>query len=139
MRGGTVVFYDGVCGLCNRLNRFLLARDRHERIFFAPLQGPTAAARLTRYGCDPADLDTVYAVADWDLPTERVYARSAAVLHTLRQLDRGWRILGRLGALIPRPLSDAAYRLVARNRYRVFGRFDSCPLPRPEWKSRFLE
>jgi predicted DCC family thiol-disulfide oxidoreductase YuxK len=139
MRGATVVFYDGVCGLCNRLNRFLLARDRRARIFFAPLQGPHAAARLTRYGYDPADLDTVYVVADWDLPSERVYARSEAVLHALRQLDGGWRILGRLGGLIPRPLANAAYRLVARSRYRIFGRFDSCPLPKPEWKSRFLE
>lgn len=139
MRGRTVVFYDGVCGLCNRLNQFLLARDRGQRISFAPLQGPNARARLTRYGFDPADLDTVYVIADWDLPTERVYARSAAVLHALTQLGGRWRALARVGALVPRPLADAAYRLVARHRYRVFGRFDSCVLPKPEWKGRFLD
>jgi predicted DCC family thiol-disulfide oxidoreductase YuxK len=139
MRARTVVFYDGVCGLCNRFTQFLLARDRTGRIAFAPLQGTTARARLTRYGVDPTDLDTVYVIADCGLPTERVYARSPAVLHALRQLPGAWPILARLSLLIPRPIADAVYRLVARSRYRVFGRLESCPLPRPEWRTRFLD
>jgi predicted DCC family thiol-disulfide oxidoreductase YuxK len=139
MRGRTVVFYDGVCGLCNRFTQFLLVRDRVGRIAFAPLQGPNARARLPRYGVDPADLDTVYAIADWDLPGERVYARAPAVLYALRQLGGAWSLAARLAGLVPRPIADAIYDLIARRRYRVFGRYDTCPLPKPEWQGRFME
>lgn len=139
MRGRTVVFYDGVCGLCNRFTQFLLARDRAGRIAFAPLQGPNARARLPRYGVDPADLDTVYVIADWDLPGERIYARAPAVLHALRQLGGAWSLAARLAGLVPGPIADAIYDLIARRRYRVFGRYDTCPLPKPEWKGRFME
>jgi len=139
MQGQTLVCYDGVCGLCNRLIRFLLARDRRKQLWFAPLQGRTARTVLTAHGYNPADLDTVYVIADWGSATERVYARSAAVLHALGQLDGGWRLLGQVGAVVPRPLADIAYRLVARSRYRFFGRLDACPLPRPGWTDRFVD
>jgi len=137
--GTTVVFYDGVCGLCNRLNRFLLRRDRQARIRFAPLQGPLAQRTLSRYGHDPSDLDTVYVIADWHSPRERLLARAEAILHALAQLDGSWRTLARIGSLVPRPIADALYRAVARNRYRVFGKFESCQIPPPEWRERFLD
>ena len=135
----TVVFYDGVCGLCNRFVRFLLRRDLGGRILFAPLQGETARTVLTARGHDPSDLDTIYVVADWQSPQERVLSRSRAVLHTLAQLGAGWPFLAGLGAAFPRSLSDAVYRLVARKRYRTFGRLESCPVTPPVWRDRFLE
>lgn len=135
----TVVFYDGVCGLCNRFVRFLLRRDLGGRILFGPLQGETARTVLTARGHDPSDLDTIYVVADWQSPQERVLSRSRAVLHTLAQLGAGWPFLAGLGAVFPRSLSDAVYRLVARRRYRTFGRLESCPIPPLEWRQRFLE
>ena len=135
----TVVLYDGVCGLCNRLNQFLLARDEHARLRFAALQSPTARRLLARYGLDPSDLDTVYVIADWGAPTERVLARSKAVLYALRQLDGSWRVLANIGSLVPGPIADFAYRVVARQRYRIFGRHDHCMVPPADWPERFLD
>jgi predicted DCC family thiol-disulfide oxidoreductase YuxK len=134
----TVVFYDGVCGLCNRLVQFLLVRDRRGVLHFAPLQGELAGAALARHGVDPADLDSVVVVSDWGLAGERADTRAAAVLEALERLGGGWRLAARAGRIVPRTLADLVYRAVARSRYRIFGRLDTCPLPRPEWKDRFL-
>ncbi|HKR60260.1 MAG TPA: DUF393 domain-containing protein, partial [Pyrinomonadaceae bacterium] len=76
----TVVLYDGVCGLCNRLNQFLLRRDGQDRFRFASLQSDVAAQLLQRHGTDAIDLDTVYVVADYGMPNERLLSRSDAVL-----------------------------------------------------------
>ena len=135
----TIVFYDGVCGLCNRLNQFLLRRDHDARIRFAALQSPIARQLLAAHGLDPADLDTVYVMADWRAGTERVLSRSKAVLHALDQLGGPWRALAMAGGLVPSPLSDLLYRVVARNRYRIFGRFDACQIPPPGGRERFLD
>jgi len=135
----TLIFYDGVCGLCNGFVRFFLRRDPRGRIFFAPLQGETARAFLAPRGFDPSDLDTIYVVSDWQSPQERVLSRSRAVLHALAQLGAGWPFLAGVGAVFPRSLTDAVYGLVARRRYRTFGRLESCPVPPPHWRQRFLE
>lgn len=132
----TLLLYDGTCGLCDRLVYFLLRRDRSRRIRFAPLQGPVARSALP--GVDLSKLDTVYAIADWQTPRQRVLERSRAVLHAVAQLGVGWRVLARIGGLVPLAIADAVYGFVARRRYQVFGRHDACPLPRPEWKDRFL-
>lgn len=135
----TVVFYDGVCGLCNRLNQFLLRRDGPARLRFAALQSPVAKDMLAKNGLDPSDLDTVYVIADWRSPSERVLARSQAVLHAVAQLGGTWRTLARIATLVPRPLADVVYRMVARSRYRIFGQDDRCQIPPPEWRERFLD
>lgn len=134
-----MVFYDGVCGLCNKFVRFLLRRDSLGRILYAPLQGELAHAVLTPRGYDPADLDTIYVVADWQSAEERVLSRSRAVLHTLSQLGAGWPFAAGAGTVLPLWFSDTLYRLIARKRYRTFGRLESCPLPPAEWKERFLD
>jgi predicted DCC family thiol-disulfide oxidoreductase YuxK len=133
-----IVLYDGVCGLCNRLNQFLLKRDTHDRLRFASLQSNFAAAVLLRHGADPHDLDTVYVVVDHDQSTERLLARSDAILYLLTQLGGIWK-LGSVGRILPRVLRDGAYGIVARNRYRVFGKYDSCMLPDPKHRDKFLE
>ena len=138
-RSHTVVFFDGVCGLCDRLVRFLLPRDRRGVLRFAPLQGDLARQTLRKHGLDPADLDSVVVVSNWSLPDERAFTRSRAVLLTLDALDGGWRVVAQVAQVVPLPLADAAYRLVARSRYRIFGRFDACQLPKPEWRDRFIE
>ena len=78
-------------------------------------------------------------LADWTTPSERVLARSKAVLHALRQLGGTWAALAWAGDLVPRPLADLLYRAVARNRYRIFGRHDSCPIPPAAWRERFID
>ena len=135
----TVVFYDGVCGLCNRTVSFLLRRDGQARLRFATLQGTVARQVLATHAVDPTDLDTIYVVAGWRTPSERVLARSPAVLHAVGELGAPWRAAARLAGLVPRPIADLVYRTIARSRYRIFGRYDTCPLPPPEWRERFLD
>lgn len=118
---------------------FLLRRDTPGRIRFAPLQGTLARKTLGPRGRDPAELDTVYALADWQSPSERVLERSRAVLHAVGQLGGAWRLLAGVASAIPAPVADALYRFIARYRYRLFGQYDACPVPPPEWKSRFVE
>ena len=133
------MFYDGVCGLCDCFIRFLIRRDPERRILFAPLQGTLARTVLVPRGLNPSDLDTMYAVADWQRPSEHVLTRSRALLHAVGQLDGVWPWLARIGWLVPRSMADAVYRLIARVRYRVFGRRDACPIPPVEWRDRFLD
>ena len=135
----TVVFYDGVCGLCNRLVRFLIRRDRCRLLLFAPLQGGTARQALSPRGYELSDLDTVYVLDGWPAPAARVLTRAAAIAHVLEQIGGVWWMIARIIASVPPPLANRAYDLVARSRYRTFGRFETCPVPPPEWRDRFLE
>lgn len=130
-----VILYDGVCGLCDRTVRFVLRRDRAGRFRFATLQSDYAAAALARHGRDAADLDSVCLMVDPDTPSERVLAKSDAILAILRDLGGIWRILAS-ARWLPRAWRDAAYDALARRRYGWFGRFDQCPLPSPELRAR---
>ena len=111
----------------------------HGRIRFAPLQGELARTVLPRHGLNPDDLDSVVVISRWQQPSERALTRAAAVLYTLDVLGRGWRVLARVARVVPGPLANWLYDLVARIRYKVFGRFEACQLPRPEWRERFFE
>jgi len=131
-----LVLYDGVCGLCNRLVRFLLRVDRRAVLCFAPLQGPTAARLNERHGFG-LDVETMVYVRDFGLKHERVYLRSDAVLRVLGDVGGVWWLVSLL-RVVPRLLRDPLYGWVARHRYRWFGKYESCPLPSPEQRSRFL-
>ena len=134
-----VLLYDGVCGLCNRIVQFILQRDPAGTFRFAALQSDLAARILARHEAQPEKLDTVYLVLNHDSPDESLLARSDAVTAVLQRLSRGWRTLGLVFSLIPRPMRDWIYRVVARRRYSIFGRYDACPLPMPEMRPRFLD
>lgn len=133
-----LILYDGVCGLCNRLTRFVLARDPAGRFRFASLQGALAGEILTRHGRNSRDLDTLYLVLARGRPDERLLTKSDAALWILRELSGPWRTAAML-RVVPRWMRDLGYDLVARTRYRVFGRYDSCPLPDPSHRARFLD
>jgi predicted DCC family thiol-disulfide oxidoreductase YuxK len=133
-----IVLYDGVCGLCNRLNQFLLKRDKHDRLRFASLQSSLAESLTLRHGADPKDLDTVYVLVDHNRPTERLLSRSNAIIYVLTQLGGFWKVMS-VAKILPEALRNVAYNLVAKNRYRVFGKHDSCMLPDPKNKDKFLE
>ncbi len=137
-RPGPIVLYDGVCALCNGFVRFVLARDRAGMFRFASLQGDVARATLARHGRNPDALDTLVVVLDPGLPTERLLDRSTAALFVLTELPWLWKVLGRAMSVVPVPLRDVLYRLVARTRYRTFGKYDACPLPPPAVRDRFL-
>ena len=133
-----IVLYDGVCGLCNRLVQFILKRDVENRFRFASLQSDFAATLLARHGANSRDLDTFYVVIDHGQKNERILMRSDAILHVVKTLGGIWALAG-TGRILPKTLRDAMYRLVARNRYRVFGKHESCMLPSPEHRAKFLD
>jgi len=134
-----ILVYDGVCGLCNRFVRFILRRDRNAAFRFASLQSPFAARILSRHGINPTDLDTVYVVINHELLDECLLSRSDASLFVLHQLGGFWRPTAALLQLLPKFLREPAYNAVARHRYRIFGRLDTCPLPREHDRSLFLD
>ena len=134
-----LLLYDGVCGLCNRTVQLILRQERAQTFRFAALQSPFASRILSRHGIHPEKLDTVYLVLQHDLPDERLLARSDAVIAVLKELTGFWRALGSAFGLVPRFLRDWIYSLIARHRYRVFGRYDACPVPTPQTRARFLD
>jgi len=133
-----IVLYDGVCGLCNRAVQFLLQRDRHDRLRFAALQSDFAATLLKRHGVDHQELDTVYVVLNPGEANEALLAKSDAALFFAKAIGGVWN-LARLASIIPRPIRNWVYDLVARYRYRVFGKSETCMLPDPRHKHKFIE
>lgn len=127
-----IVLYDGACGLCHRTVAWLVARDRDRALWFAPLQGETAARLRALHPAIPADLDSVVLVDGG-----RVHLRSKAFLHGARYLSPPWRWASWL-AWLPGPVLDPVYRLVARVRHRVWGRFETCRRPGAADEGRFL-
>jgi predicted DCC family thiol-disulfide oxidoreductase YuxK len=140
--GRLLVIFDGRCGFCNKSVRWLLRRDRHDRLRFVASQSAQAAELLARHGFAAAELEsgpnTILLVRDADGPNEHMLVRSDAAVAMLRELPRPWPAVGRVFSWIPRPVRDLGYRLVARWRYRIWGRLESCPVPTPEERERFL-
>jgi predicted DCC family thiol-disulfide oxidoreductase YuxK len=126
-----LIYFDGFCGLCDRFVSFVLRHDRRERFRFAPLQGETARVRLAHL-VHPERSPTV--ILDDGV---QLRFRSDAALAILAGLGGAWRTAAWL-RVIPRPLRDLVYRLVARYRHRWFGRLESCRVPTPAERSRFL-
>ena len=126
-----IIFFDGVCALCNRFVDLVLRADTRAAFRFAPLQGVTARQLLPPLRRDPYDWSLVY------LDERGIHDQSDAALEVCRQLGGLWRLLGIL-RLVPRPVRDAAYRVIVRNRYRWFGRRTTCRVPGPEERPRFL-
>src|SRR4051812_45824654 len=110
-----LILYDGVCGLCNRLNRFVLARDKHRQFSFASLQSPLSAELLTTYGRRAADLDTLYVVVNYTDSSQNLLSKSRAALYILSELGGIWK-LARLFYFLPPFVLDPGYDLLARNR-----------------------
>ena len=139
-----ILLYDGVCGLCNRFVQFILRRDRNAIFRFASLQSAFASAILTRHHLNPSALDTVYVVVNPDSQNpneekEHLLSRSAAALFVIKRLGNPWRSAAFLLQFLPKFLCDSAYNAIARRRYRIFGRYDTCPIPSPRDRGRFLD
>lgn len=137
-RGHHLLLFDGHCGLCTSLVQFILAHDRAGIFHFASLSSPEGRSTVTRHGGDPDDASTVYVVADYQTPGARRLIRSRAALFVVGAIGWPWKALTLFGVL-PTVLLDRLYDVVARNRYRVFGRREQCLMPRPEWQDRFID
>ena len=132
---GPIVLFDGVCKFCNASVNFLIDRDTPpgENFRFAALQSTAGQALLQRLGLRTDDFDTAVLVEHG-----RPYIKSSAALRIARNLGGWWSLLAVLFA-IPPFLRDGAYDVLARNRYRWFGKADACRVPTPEIRDRFLD
>ena len=132
-----VLLYDGVCGICNSAVRTLLRLDPHGSLRFAALDSDFARAIIDRHP-DIHDVDSMVFVDAPGRPVERVAVRSGAALRVADYLGGPWQLL-KVARIIPAPLRDWLYDKFADIRYRVFGKYDSCPLPSPEVRARFVD
>jgi predicted DCC family thiol-disulfide oxidoreductase YuxK len=127
-----VILYDGVCVFCSRWVRFVATRDVVRRFRFTAIQSTYGTRLAQAFGIDPEDPDTNAVIHGG-----KVSFKSDAALTVLSNLP-GWSWVRVLFA-IPKPLRDAVYNLVARNRYRIFGKYDACFMPDADLKSRVME
>ena len=137
-KGAHLVLYDGACGLCSRLVRFLLEHDRRAVFTFASLQSAVGRTVTERFGQDPAELTSFHVLANCRGNRPRMFSRSSAALFVARELGWPWKMAG-LMSVLPTSILDHVYDVVARNRYRVLGRDQQCLIPRPEFRDRFVE
>lgn len=127
-----LIFYDGVCAMCNGIVKAMLRLDRDTRFHFAPLQGETAERARALHPDFPTEIETVVY-----LRRGEVFVRSRAAVLAMAELPYPTKALSWFRVL-PSWLTDFFYQLVARTRYRVFGKYDQCPLPPVEARARFL-
>jgi predicted DCC family thiol-disulfide oxidoreductase YuxK len=128
-----VIFFDGVCNLCNRVVQFVIKKDKKKVFRFASLQGKAGQEVLRRFNLSPDDLNSFIV-----LEGDRIYLRSAAALRVVKSLRGGWKLLY-AGIILPRFIRDALYNWIARNRYKWYGKRNECMIPSPELKERFLD
>ncbi len=126
-----VILFDGVCKLCNRSVKFILRIDRQGRLKMAPLQSDYGLQVLERHGMKSGPLDSMML-----LEGERLMVKSTAIIRISKYLGGLWPLC-MIMLIIPRFIRDFLYGIIAKNRYQWFGRYDTCPLPDPEFEDRF--
>ncbi|MFW2383614.1 MAG: thiol-disulfide oxidoreductase DCC family protein [Acidimicrobiales bacterium] len=128
-----VIIFDGVCNLCNATVDFIIRRDRDAVFQFAPNQSEAGEEIVRQANLDVFEADTLVL---WE--NGSTYVRSTAVLRIARRLGMPWRLAYGF-IVIPRPIRDFFYRMLAKNRYRICGKRDNCRVPTPEERTRFLQ
>ena len=131
--GKILVLFDGVCNLCSGAVQFIIKRDPASKFIFASLQSDFGIAQLKKYGLHPGSLHSIIVIEQ-----EELYQRSDAALRIVHHLNGIWPMLG-IFKFLPRLIRDALYNLVALNRYKIFGRTDSCMIPAEGIRARFIE
>lgn len=126
------ILFDGVCNLCNSSVNFVIDRDTKNQFKFASLQSEFGQEQVQRLGEDPGQLNSIVLIEG-----DRFYRKSTAALRIARRLSGGWPLLFAF-VIIPPFLRDMAYDFIAKNRYRWFGKEDTCRIPTPELSHRFL-
>ena len=128
-----IVIFDGVCNFCNGAVNFIIKRDPTGRFVFTPMQSPVGQELIEQFGAEMGGVDTFLLVKDG-----QCFERTDAALEITKDLSGLWHWL-RVFKVLPRPLRDFFYRLFARNRYRLFGRRETCMVPTASVRERFLE
>lgn len=138
-----LVLYDGLCGFCDSSIHWVMKRDHRDQFRFAPQQSPLATSVLASFGVDRAAMlqgNSVYLVLnyDGDVASRQLLWRSDVQVAVLRMIGGGWGIAGRLLQFFPKRFRDAGYSFAARNRYRITKRYESCPIPLPAERAKFI-
>lgn len=129
-----IIFFDGVCNLCNGAINFIIDHDKRNIYSFSSLQSDFAKITLVDRKVDPSALNTIILLD----ANNKIHVKSDAVFQVVTNLDGGWKAL-RIFRFVPRVIRDFVYDLVARCRYFLFGRKDACRIPTPELRKRFLD
>jgi predicted DCC family thiol-disulfide oxidoreductase YuxK len=127
-----IVLFDGICNLCNGLVRFIIKKDRSGKLKFALLQSEVGQQWLMKFGLAKNEFESFVLIQG-----DKYYLKSAAALKMLRELGGVWKAFY-VFMLVPRPVRDFMYDLIAKSRYKVFGKRDVCMIPTPELQERFL-
>jgi len=128
-----LILFDGVCNLCNGLVQFIIRRYPKAKFKFASLQSEVGRSLLKKFNIDSDLLHSIVVIDD-----DEAFQRSDAVIRIANYLGGGWKILKAIN-ILPKFFLDACYNVVAANRYRIFGKKNSCMIPTPELKQRFIE
>lgn len=126
-----IILFDGVCNLCNSSVQFIIKRDPKGHFKFASIQSETGRSLLKQYGVDK-EIDSFILIEH-----QRIYLKSSAALRVCRNLNGLWKLLTIL-RILPSPFRDFFYDIIAKNRYKWFGKKESCMIPTKEMKKRFL-
>ena len=127
-----VIVFDGICNFCNSCVNFIIARDDKNTFTFAPIQSQTGLEMLKKYNISSDNIDTFLLVKN-----SKPLTKSDAALTIAKELRKPWNYLAILG-FIPKPIRDYVYSLIARNRYKWFGKKEQCMIPTPELRKKFL-
>ncbi len=133
MEDTRLILFDGVCSFCNYWVNFAIKRDRKKKLHFTPLQGETAKWLLPQYNLNPTSLSSVIFI-----DSGKAWTQSSAAIRICKHLDGGWKLFYGL-MIIPKFIRDFLYNIIARNRYKWFGKKENCMMPTPELRERFLD
>lgn len=128
-----ILLFDGVCNLCNSIVQFTIKRDPEEKFQFASLQSESGQALLKKFGLPADDFDSFVFING-----DKYFLKSSAGLHVLKELGGVWKLFY-VFIIIPRQLRDFVYNIIAKTRYKLFGKRDTCMVPTPRLKQRFLQ
>lgn len=128
-----LIIFDGVCNLCNASTNFIIQRDPNALFTFTPVQSDTGIRLLSDLGIDPSDPSTFVLIQNGE-----VFLKSDAALEIAKHLTGAWPILSYL-RFIPNIIRDSIYNLIAKNRYKIMGKRNSCMIPTAEIKARFID
>lgn len=127
-----IVLFDGVCNFCNSSVNFIINKDKTDYFRFLPLQSEKGKKIVERFKLDPENLQTVIL-----LENGKIYTRSTAALRIVKKLKGGWKLLYGF-VIVPPVVRDFFYNIIAKNRYRWWGKKDSCMVPTPDVRKKFL-
>ena len=128
----SILLFDGICNLCNSSVQFVLKRDKRQHFIFASLQSDSGQQLLEKFDLPTNDFTSFVLIQN-----DKYYLKSSAALRVAKELPAGWKFLY-IFIIIPRPIRDFCYNIIAKNRYKIFGKRDTCMIPSQETKKRFL-